>query len=220
MIGKKHHLTSGLAKLGGKVILRLRSVTIPRTSMHPIVGSDKPNGVQLNPHFDKPPRFFMQAEESIVLQELCYYCKDGVLAKRKLGNVILTNKRFIIVEIPIPKVSFALIVIPILIVVGVLIEMLPPNMEFLWKVLITAISGGIIGRISLVISKHLIKNKRESNELPTSKIIASIVREDIAGAEKEIKGIRKMLVVKHKDGTLYKFSVKDKDSWLTELQKN
>jgi len=38
----------------------------------------------------------LQVGENIVLQEFCYYYRDGVLVTRKLGNVILTDKRFII----------------------------------------------------------------------------------------------------------------------------
>jgi len=167
----------------------------------------------------KKTEHILQDGETIVLQELCYYYRDGALVTRKLGNVILTDKRFIILKSAFSKVSFAAIVVPIVIVVGVLIEMLPNNMGFLSKVLITAISGGIVGELSSVISKHLAKNKREINELPSGEIIALIDRGNIESAEKENKGVRKRLVVKLKDGTLHKISVKDKDGWRTELLK-
>jgi len=51
--GKTLHLTSGLAKLGGKVITR--------TSARPLGGSDSSNGVQSGPNFAKPPGRYLQA---------------------------------------------------------------------------------------------------------------------------------------------------------------
>ena len=165
----------------------------------------------------KISEIILKDDESIVLQELCYYCRDGVLARRKLGVVILTDKRFIILKSAIPKVYFAITILPVIIIVGVLVDQLQINMNFQWKVLITIISGGIIGEIGSLISKHLIKNKLKANEKPSGEIIASFDYDDIASAEKENKGIRKMLVVKLKDDTMYRVSVKDKDKWRTEL---
>ena len=46
-------ITSGLAKLGGKVIAR--------TSVRPLTVSDNPNGVQPSPNFAKPPPRYLQA---------------------------------------------------------------------------------------------------------------------------------------------------------------
>jgi len=42
-------------EIGGKVILRLRSVTIIRASVRLLTVSDNPNGVQSIPNFVKPP---------------------------------------------------------------------------------------------------------------------------------------------------------------------
>ena len=55
---KKRHITSGLAKLGCKVITR--------TSARRLTVSDNPNGVQLCPNFAKPPGRYLQATESVV----------------------------------------------------------------------------------------------------------------------------------------------------------
>ena len=62
--GKTLHLTGGLAKLGCKVILRLRSVTIIRISVRPLIVGNNPNGVQSNPNFAKPPGRYLQAAKA------------------------------------------------------------------------------------------------------------------------------------------------------------
>ena len=53
---KCQHLTSGLAKLGGKVITRI--------SARPLTVGDNPNCVQLRPNFAKPPGRCMQTDGS------------------------------------------------------------------------------------------------------------------------------------------------------------
>ena len=53
---RRQHLTSGLAKLGGKVITR--------TSACRLTVSDNPNCVQPSPNFAKPPGRYLQADES------------------------------------------------------------------------------------------------------------------------------------------------------------
>ena len=55
-------LTSGLAKLGGKVIAR--------TSVRRLTVGDNPNGVQSFPNFAKPPGRYLQFRDSATLNEL------------------------------------------------------------------------------------------------------------------------------------------------------
>ena len=49
-------ITSGLAKLGGKVIVRI--------SVRPLTVSDNQNSVQSIPNFAKPPGRYLQATDS------------------------------------------------------------------------------------------------------------------------------------------------------------
>ena len=160
----------------------------------------------------------LQDGETIVLQELCDYCKDGTFAVVNTGDVILTNKRFIILKSAALKISLT-VTIPIVIVIGALTVMLPKSMGYIPKVLIAAIIGGAIGGLISLIVKKSAKNKRDTNKVSASEIIASIDRENIESVEEGSRGVRKMLVVKFKDGVLYKVGVKDKDGWRSELLK-
>ena len=56
--------------MDGKVILRLRSVTITRASVRPLTVGDKPNGVQSNPNFAKLLGRYLQAGDSAVDKEV------------------------------------------------------------------------------------------------------------------------------------------------------
>ena len=58
----KRRLTIGLLKLRGKVILRLRSVTL--------TVSDNTNGVQSSPNFAKPLERYTQCGDSVVVNEV------------------------------------------------------------------------------------------------------------------------------------------------------
>ena len=166
----------------------------------------------------KMSKQILQDGETIVLQELCDYCKDGAFAIVNTGDVILTDKRFIILKSAAVKISLA-VTIPVVIVIGALTVMLPRSMGYMSKALIAAIVGGVVGGLISLITKKSAKNKRDTNTVAASEIVASIDRENIENVEDGNRGVRKMLVINFKDGSLFKIGAKNKDDWRSELLK-
>jgi len=159
----------------------------------------------------------LQDGETVILKESCDYCGDGAFAIVKSADVILTNKRFIILKNKV--MNQVLYIIPILIAVGVTVGSMPSRKYgYMERALIGAIVGGIIGGLTMMITRFLSKNK-PSDEIKPNEIIASIDRGNIESVEDGYRGVRKMLVVKFKDGALYKLSVKDKEGWRSALLK-
>jgi hypothetical protein len=159
----------------------------------------------------------LQDDETIVLQESCAYCKDGTLAAVNEGNVILTDKRFIIAKNAASKLSLA-VTVSVVIVVAVLLVILPKKrLGYMEMALIGAIAGGVIAGIGAMINKASTKKKTGNDSNPSGEIVVSFERENIASVEDGSRGVRKMLVVNFKDGSLYKVGVKDRESWRSAL---
>ena len=72
---KCQRTTGGLAKLGGKVIIRF--------SVRPLTVSDNPNGVQSIPNFAKPPGRWLQCGESAVVDPTVLWKMFNVKTREK-----------------------------------------------------------------------------------------------------------------------------------------
>ena len=150
----------------------------------------------------------LQAGETIEKQEDCTYCGDGAMAAVKNGAVALTNKRLIVCK----KKTTVLGV-----VLGIVFGL--AGMAIYWAVtdrIGGAIGGAIIGLgvgVGMMIGMLISKGKTADSA------DYSIERDNIESVEDGSRGVRKMLVIKTKDGNICKIGVKDKEAWRAAMTK-
>jgi hypothetical protein len=137
----------------------------------------------------------LQYGETIEMQDNCDYFGKGPIPNVQPGLVLLTNKRFIICK----------------------------DKDAMKKAIKdgakAALFGGFVGGLV-----EMAITKKGSNEKPkdtkgADKCEFSFPLEDIDTVENGKFGLRKMLVIKTKNGSLCKITVKDEEKWHSALLK-
>jgi hypothetical protein len=137
----------------------------------------------------------LQDGETVELQENCDYCGDGALAMVNTGWAVLTNKRFIICKDQ-----------------GAIKDGIKAGIK-------TGLIAGLFGGVAGALKKAELDENASKRTVSVEAEELSFAVKDIANVESGNRGVRKMLVIKTKNGDICKISVKDMEKWRSALLK-
>ena|GEM_PF-3386253 len=152
----------------------------------------------------------LQPHEVVEVQEECVYCGAGAMAAMKNGYAILTDKRFVIC-----KKKYSALVIALSVAIFAVIYI---GIALLTNLILGALPAMLLGAGSFAAATALSKLFSKNTEKAPDSIDIFFNREDIVSLEEGSRGVRKMLVLTNRHGTVCKISTKNKEQWQNALK--